>query len=495
MKKGNRCSVIIEPFSFNGIRWGSNQVTQASPLKPEILEELRGIVGAENVLAAPEELLTYECDGLALHCHAPDLVVLPASTEEVARVIETARNYNIPFIPRGTGTGLSGGALPQFGGIVISLTRMKSIRELDFENRQAIVQPGVINLDLSRAASPSGYYFAPDPSSQMVSTIGGNLAENAGGPHCLKYGMTTNHVVALQVVLPSGETVELGSRAADCPGYDLVGIFTGSEGTLGIATRAVLKLSRLPQSAKTLLAGFRSMKEACDAVSVVIARGIIPAALEMMDRRMTRTVEAATHAGLPVEADAVLIIELDGLASALQTHADQVAEICQQHNCQELRVAKSEEERQMLWKGRKEAFGTLGRMTRDLYLHDAVVPRNRLSDVVARIYESADRVGVPLACLAHAGDGNLHPILLFNRKKEGEEARIHDLVREMLQICIDAGGTLSGEHGIGAEKNEYMDMIFSAADLEAMQNVRAAFNPDELCNPGKILPSRFSRFH
>lgn len=468
---------------------------QQQPLKPEILEELRAIVGADYVLSDSIELLTYECDGFALHSHSPDAVVLPARTEQVVRVIEVACKHGIPFIPRGAGTGLSGGALPRFGGIVLSFTRMKEIRELDFENRQAVVQPGVINLDLSKATSSAGYYFAPDPSSQMVSSIGGNLAENAGGPHCFKYGTTTNHVMALQVVLPSGKIVELGSRAADCPGYDLVGVFTGSEGTLGVATRAVLKLSRLPQAAKTLLAGFPSLKDACDAVSLIIARGIIPAALEMMDRRMIRTVEAANHSGLPMEAGAVLIIELDGLAVALQTQADQVAEICLHHGCQDLRVAKSEEERQALWKGRKEAFGTVGRMTRDLYMHDAVVPRNRLSEVVARIYEIADRAGVPLASLAHAGDGNLHPILLFSRKREGEEERVLKLVREMLQICVDAGGTLSGEHGIGCEKNEYMDMLFSATDLEAMRRVRAAFNSDELCNPGKILPSRLSRFH
>jgi glycolate oxidase subunit GlcD len=469
-------------------------VVQRSPLNEKIVKELRGAVGPDNVLSEPEELLTYECDGLLLHRRIPDLVVLPGSSEEVSRVVEIARRHEIPFVPRGAGTGLSGGALPRFGGIVISLTRMKSIGELDYDNRQAVVQPGVVNLDLSRAAAPSGYYFAPDPSSQMVSTIGGNLAENAGGPHCLKYGTTTNHVAALQVVLPSGEMMELGSRAADCPGYDLVGVLTGSEGTLGIVTRAVLKLSRLPQSARTLLAGFPSMQDACDAVSTVIGRGIIPAAMELMDRRMIRSVEAATHAGLPLDADAVLIVELDGLAAALLAQADQVAEICHVHHCRELRVAKSEDERMMLWKGRKEAFGTMGRMTRDLYLHDAVVPRNRLTEVVARIYESADRFGVPLACLAHAGDGNLHPTLLFNRNNEGEEARVLDLLREMLRICIDAGGTLSGEHGIGAEKNEYMDMVFSAADLEAMRKVRAAFNPEELCNPGKILPGRFSRF-
>jgi glycolate oxidase subunit GlcD len=443
------------------------------------------------VLADPEDLLSYECDGFALHRHTPDVVLLPASREEVVRIVQVACRHRIPFVPRGTGTGLSGGALARFGGIILSLTRMKNIRELDFENRQAVVQPGVITLELSKAAAPSGYYFAPDPSSAMVSSIGGNLAENAGGPHCFKYGMTANHVVSMEVILPSGETVELGSRAADCPGYDLVGLFTGSEGTLGVVTLAVLKLSRLPQSVKTILTAFQSLEAACDAVSTIIARGIIPAALEMMDHRMIGAVEAARGAGLPTDAGAIVIIELDGLLTSLQSQADLVAEICLQHSCQELRVAKNEEERQELWKGRKEAFGTAGRMTRDLYLHDAVVPRNRLSEVVSRIYEVADRAGVPLASLAHAGDGNLHPILLFDRKKEGEEQRILNLVREMLQICVDAGGTLSGEHGIGSEKNEYMDMLFSVADLEAMQRIRTAFNPDELCNPGKILPSRF----
>jgi glycolate oxidase len=464
-------------------------------LRPEIIEELRGIVGAEHVLADPEDLLTYECDGFALHRHPPDVVVLPATREEVARIIEVACKQRIPFIPRGAGTGLSGGAQARFGGILLSFTRMKSIRELDFENRQAVVQPGVINLDLSKASAPSGYYFAPDPSSAMVSSIGGNLAENAGGPHCFKYGMTTNHVASVEVVLPTGECVELGSRAADCPGYDLVGVFTGSEGTLGVATLAVLKLSRLPQAVRTMLAAFDSLKDACDAVSSIIARGIIPAALEMMDGRMICAVEAARKVGLPTDAGAVLIMELDGLAAALQTQADRVAEICLNHRCRELRVARNEEERQALWRGRKEAFGTAGRMTRDLYLHDAVVPRNRLGEVVTRIYEIADQAGVPLASMFHAGDGNLHPILLFDRTKAGEEDRILALVREMLQICVSAGGTLSGEHGIGSEKNEYMDMLFSAADLEAMRRVRAAFNPDELCNPGKILPSRFCSFH
>jgi glycolate oxidase len=459
-----------------------------------MLEELRQMLGPDSVLSDPEELLAYECDGFALHRHPPEVVVLPANAGEVAKVVAFANRHGIPFVPRGAGTGLSGGALPRFGGILIALTRMKNIHKLDYENRQAEVDPGVINLELSKAAGPAGFYFAPDPSSQMISSIGGNLAENAGGPHCLKYGVTTNHILALDAVLPNGESVHLGSRAADCPGYDLVGVFTGSEGTLGIATRIVLRLSRLPQAVKTLLAAFATLKDACDAVTAVIARGIIPAALEMMDNRMIRAVEASIHAGLPTEAGALLIIELDGLAAALPAQADQAADLCRQHACTLLQVAKSEEERQALWKGRKQAFGTVGRMTRDLYLHDAVVPRNRLSEVVTRIYERADQAGIPLASMAHAGDGNLHPILLFNRSHEGEEQRVMELVHEMLQICIDAGGTLSGEHGIGSEKNDYMDMLLSQADLDAMQRVRAAFDPGELCNPGKLLPSRMSRY-
>ncbi len=486
-------SAIIAPFDSHGHR--VHGYSREMPLKPDILEELRGIVGAGQVLADAEEMIAYECDGFALHRHLPDVVVLPSNREEIARIVDLARRHGIPFVPRGAGTGLSGGALARFGGIVISLARMKSIRELDFDNRQAVVQPGVVNLELSRAASPSGYYFAPDPSSSMVSSIGGNIAENAGGPHCLKYGTTTNHVVSLEVVLPTGESVELGSRAADCPGYDLAGVFTGSEGTLGVATLAVLKLSRLPQAAKTMLAAFHSLKDACEAVSDIIAAGIIPAALEMMDRRAIRAVEAARKLGLPTDAEAILIIEIDGLEAALPGQADRAAEICLQHGCRELRVAKTNEERMALWRGRKEAFGTAGRMTRDLYLHDAVVPRHRLGEVVTRIYEIADRAGVALASLAHAGDGNLHPILLFDRTLDGEEARILELVRKMLLICVEAGGTLSGEHGIGSEKNEYMDMLFSAADMEAMRRVHAAFNPDELCNPGKIFPSRFCRFH
>ena len=321
------------------------------------------------------------------------------------------------------------------------------------------------------------------------------MAENAGGPHCFKYGMTTNHVVSLEAVLASGEVLELGSRAPDCPGYDLVGVFVGSEGTFGVATLAVLKLTRLPQAVKTLLAAFPTLKGACDAVSQIIASGIVPAALELMDQRMIRSVEASVNrAGLPVDAEAVLIIELDGLGAALEPQAEAIVQICRRHNCQEIHVARTEEERLKIWKGRKHAFGAAGRMTHDLYLQDAVVPRNRLSDVVVRVYEIADRAGIRLASVFHAGDGNLHPILLFDRTKEGEEQRVLNAAHEMLEVCIAAGGTLSGEHGIGSEKNEYMDMLFSEADLAAMKRLRAVFNPDDLCNPGKILPARHCRF-
>ncbi len=461
----------------------------------QFLQELREIAGPHAVLTEPEQLMAYECDGFAFHRHTPDVVFLPSHPKEVARAIQLAVRHRVPFVPRGSGTGLSGGALPRCGGLILALSRMKSIGEIDLENRQIVAQPGVINLDLSKATVQSGYYFAPDPSSQMVSTIGGNLAENAGGPHCFKYGMTTNHVVSLEVVLPSGEAMTLGSRAADCPGYDLVGVFVGSEGTFGVATGAVLKLTRLPQGVKTLLAAFPSLKNACDAVSSIIASGIIPAALEMMDHRTIMAVAtSAAGAGLPTDADAVLIIELDGLVASLVPQADRIAGICRSHHCQELRLAKDDAERAAIWKGRKEAFGASGRMTRDLYLQDVVVPRNRLSDVAVKIYEIADRAGIRLASVFHAGDGNLHPLLLFDRTKEGEEQRVLETAHKILQVCIDAEGTLSGEHGIGSEKSEYMDMVYSPADLEAMKRVRSVFNPDELCNPGKIFPSRHCRF-
>jgi glycolate oxidase subunit GlcD len=460
-------------------------------LNSEALEELRAIAGSENLLVDAEQTLTYECDGFAFHRHTPEAVLLAGNREEVAKAVEVAVRHRIPFVPRGAGTGLSGGALPRFGGLIIGLSRMRAILEVDPENRLAVVEPGVVNSELSRSTGTSGYHFAPDPSSQMVSTIGGNLAENSGGPHCFKYGMTTNHVQALEVVLPSAEVVELGSPAADCPGYDLVGVFVGSEGTFGVATRATVRLARNPQAVKTLLTSFPVMKQACDAVSSIIAEGIIPAALEMMDRRMVAAVEAsANRAGMPLDADAVLIIELDGLAAALDVQAEAVGRICREHSCGELRVARNEAERATIWKGRKHAFGAAGRMSRDLYLQDVVVPRNRLSEVVVRLYEIADRAGIPLASLFHAGDGNLHPILLFDRSREGEEERVLNTACEMLRVCVEAGGTLSGEHGIGSEKNEFMDLVYSDDDLEAMKRLRAVFNPDELCNPGKIFPVR-----
>ncbi len=464
-------------------------------MNPEILTKLRQIVGPDNVLSEPEQALVYECDGFAFHRHRPDAVAFVSNREQVAQIIRLAREHRIPFVPRGAGTGLSGGALPRFGGIVIELSRMREVKEIDAENRQVVSEPGVINLQLSKAAERTGYYFAPDPSSQMVSTIGGNLAENAGGPHCFKYGMTTNHIVSLEVVLTDGNTVELGSRAPDCPGYDLVGVFVGSEGTFGIATQACLKLTRLPQGVKTMLAAFPTLKDACDAVSDIISSGIIPAALEMMDHRTIVAVEASVNrAGLPTDAEAILIVELDGLTEALPPQAEVITRICRSHHSQELRVAGNEAERAAIWKGRKEAFGVTGRMTRDLYLQDVVVPRNRLSEVALRIYEIADRAGIRMASVFHAGDGNLHPILLFDRSKPGEEERVLDVARQIFRLCVDAGGTLSGEHGIGSEKNEYMPMVFSEDDLNWMMRLREVFNPDELCNPGKIFPSRHCRF-
>ncbi len=460
-----------------------------------VLEELRALVGEANVLSEPEQTLAYECDSWTFHRHTPEVVLLVSDSEEIAQVIRVARERGIPFVPRGSGTGLSGGALPRYGGFVVSVSKMKMIRDIDLQNRQALAEPGVINVELSRATSPHGYYFAPDPSSQMVSSVGGNLAENAGGPHCLKYGMTTNHVVGLEVVLPSSEIVRFGSRSSDCPGYDLVGVFVGSEGTLGIATEAVLKLTHLPQAVKTMLAAFPTIKDACDAVSSIIAGGIIPAALEMIDQRSIQMVEASPNrVGLPVDAGAILIIELDGLSAALDPQSEQIRRICGEHSCGELRVAKNDEEREKIWKCRKQAFGAAGRITRDLYLQDVVVPRNRLSDVVVQLYDIADRHSIRLMCISHAGDGNLHPVMLFDRSQSGEEEKILEAAEEMLQVCLNVGGTLTGEHGIGSEKNEQMDLLFSETDLQTMKKLRTVFNPEDLCNPGKILPLRHCLF-
>lgn len=458
-------------------------------LTPALIDALRQIVGPGNVIEAPEEKLVYECDGLTMFKAVPDVVVFPTSTQQVSEIVRLAHRERIPFVARGGGTGLSGGALAVEGGIMIALTKLNKILEIDLENQRAVVQPGVVNLWITQAVAEQGYYYAPDPSSQQACTIGGNVAENSGGPHTLKYGVTTNHILGLEVVLPDGRIIETGGPAEDYPGYDLTGLMVGSEGTLGIVTKAVVRLMRKTETVKTLMAVFESMDDASNAVSDVIGQGIIPAAIEMMDQLALEAVEAYIHAGYPTDAGGVLLIELDGLRDGMDEMADQVTEIARKHKAREVRVAQDERERELLWLGRKRAFGAMGRISPSYYVQDGVIPRTRLPEVLRRIRDIAARYRIRIANVFHAGDGNLHPLLLFDERDAEQRERVLKASEEVLRACAEVGGSLSGEHGIGIEKREDMPLVFTEADLAAMLKVRQAFNPDNLCNPGKIFPT------
>jgi glycolate oxidase subunit GlcD len=450
---------------------------------------LRTIVGDEGCLCGPEELYVYECDGLTLHSGRPLAVVLPRSSEQVQRVVRACREHGVAFVPRGAGTGLSGGALAD-GGVVIECSRMNRIIEIDAEDRFAIVEPGVVNADLSKATAPQGLFYAPDPSSQQVCTIGGNVAENSGGPHTLKYGTTTDHVLAVELVLPSGDVVELGSATGWSPGFDLVGAVVGSEGTLGIVTRVTVKLEPLPERVETLLAIFPDVVAACRAVGDIIESGLVPAALEIIDRRTIAAVEASVYrAGLPTDAGAVLLVELDGPAVVLPDQVARVRAFAEGAGATRFEVARDDEERQRMWRARKGAFGAMGRLAPDLYVHDAVVPRSALPEVLEAVCAIGDRYRLKLSNVFHAGDGNLHPNISFDRRDPDELARVVAAGGEILKVCVDAGGVITGEHGIGSEKRDYMGLVFSDADLGAMRRLHDAFNPDGLCNPGKVFPT------
>lgn len=453
-----------------------------------LIAELVRLLDRDRVITRYEQLLVYECDGLTINKALPDVVVLPETTEEVASVVRLAAEWDVPFVARGAGTGLSGGALALEGGILLSLVKMDQILEIDPKNHRAVVQPGVVNEVLNRALRPLGLQYAPDPSSQQSCTLGGNVAENAGGPHTLKYGVTTNHVLGLTVVLPDGERVALGGRVIDPPGYDLVGLLVGSEGTLGIVTEIVVQLIPLPEAVETVLAVFDAVEDASQAVSAVIAQGIIPAAVEMMDRATLRAVEEYIHAGYPKDADAVLLIEVDGLREAVREQQRAVVALCEAHGAREVRVAASEEERTRLWLGRKRAFGAFGRLSPSYYTMDGVIPRSRLPEVLPQVYAIAASHGLGVANVVHAGDGNLHPILLFDERDEEQLQAALTAAREILRVCVSVGGTLSGEHGVGLEKVDLMPLVFSEADLEAMRRVKVLFDPKGRCNPGKILP-------
>ncbi|MFZ4986858.1 MAG: FAD-linked oxidase C-terminal domain-containing protein [Blastocatellia bacterium] len=460
-----------------------------------IISALKKIVGARHVTTDEAELLVYECDAVAIHKTRPLAVIFPANTEEVAGVVRLLHQERIPFGPRGAGTGLSSGALPigcEEGqrSVIIEMARMNRVLAIDYANRRAVVQPGVINVRLTQAVAAAGYHYAPDPSSQTSCTIGGNVAENAGGPHCLKYGATTNHILGLEVVLPTGEVVNLGGDGVDTTGYDLLGTFVGSEGTFGIVTKVVVRLTPNPQKVITLLADFTDLNDASHAVSAIIAAGILPAALEMIDRVTINAVEDSVFAaGYPRDAAACLIVELDGLSAGIETLARRVSDICTRYRARSVKEASDELERKRLWAGRKGAFGALGRVSPDLFVQDAVVPRTKLPEVLAGIYAIGARHNLKMSTVFHAGDGNLHPNLNFDGRDKDEVERVLLAGKEIMQLCVDAGGSITGEHGVGADKISYMPMIFDEDSLNTMLGVREVFNPLGLCNPGKAIPS------
>ena len=453
-----------------------------------LANECRRICGADAVLREPLQLLTYECDGLPHLREKPALVVLPGSAAEVQDVVRTCAAEGVPFVARGHGTGLSGGALPVPGGVVISLARLNRVLEIDIPNRRVTVEPGVTNLEITRRVSPFGYYYAPDPSSQQVCSIGGNVAENSGGAHCLKYGFTVHHVLAVEAVLPNGELIEIGSPLADAPGPDLLGLLIGSEGTLAIVTKAVLRIMRRPESVQTLLAAYDSIREAGTAVSDIIGAGIIPAAVEMMDRLAIRAAEAAVHPNFP-PADTILIVELDGPASEVRELFTIVEDTCRRAGATTIEVAQDDEQRMRIWKGRKAAFAAMGRVSPNYYVQDGVVPRTKLPEVLARIRQLDERSGLRIGNVFHAGDGNLHPLICYDERIPGQSKLAEEVAGEILMYCLEAGGSITGEHGVGADKRDFMPRMFSDDDLEVMQQLRDAIDPKRLCNPGKVLPT------
>ncbi|MGI8782970.1 MAG: FAD-binding oxidoreductase [Acidobacteriota bacterium] len=459
-------------------------------LNDAVIEAVEQIVGADSVITHPSELMVYDSDGMTFHKRSPDLVVFVQTTEQVAALVRLANQHRIPYLGRGAGTGLSGGSLPLRGGMVLEFSRMNRLIEVDPLHRIAVVEPGLVNLELSKKVAHLGLHFAPDPSSQMACTIGGNISENAGGPHCLKYGVTSNHVLALEVVLCDGSIATLGDPYGAPCGYDVVGLFVGSEGTLGMVTKAWLRLTPLPEAVKTMLVPFEKLTDATDAVSEIIANGILPAALEIMDQLTIRAVEASMYAaGYPTDAAAVLLVELDGLPVEVETQATRVVEIVGRFGGREVRVARDEKERKKLWAGRKGSFGALGRISTNIYLQDTVVPRTKLSFVIGRIYEIAQRHNLIITSVFHAGDGNLHPLMVYDSKDPEEIRRVLQASDEIVRLCLDAGGTLSGEHGIGLEKRDFMCLLFTEQDLAVMKNIKLAFDQQGLCNPGKLLPS------
>jgi glycolate oxidase len=452
------------------------------------LDELRRIVGDEGLLQEPLELLTYECDALPHLRQSPAAVVLPDSAAQIQAIVKLCAREGVPFVPRGHGTGLSGGALPVPGGVVIALSRLTRVLSVDIPNQRVTVEPGVTNLEITRQVAPFGYYYAPDPSSQQVCSIGGNVAENSGGAHCLKYGFTVHHVLGVEAVLPDGELVHIGGALVDTPGPDLLGLVVGSEGTLAVVTKITVRILRRPETVQTLLAAFDTIDAGGAAVSDIIGAGIIPAAVEMMDKLAIRAAEAAVHPNFP-DSDTVLIVELDGPAAEVTALFDVVVDTCRRRGATTIEVAQTDEQRARIWRGRKAAFAAMGRVSPNYYVQDGVVPRTRLPEVLNRIRKLAERSGLRIGNVFHAGDGNLHPLICYDEKVAGEPETAVQVAAEILSYCIEAGGSLTGEHGIGADKSSYMPTMFTEDDLALMRRVRDAFDPKGLCNPGKVFPT------
>ena len=452
-----------------------------------LVGELQRFLGTGAILSRAEDLVLYEYDG-SVEKARPDLVVFPSTKEDVVKIVKLAGKHDVPIVGRGAGTGLSGGALARGGGIMIVFARMNKILEIDYENLRAVVQPGVVNLDLTRAVEHAGLYFAPDPSSQKACTIGGNVSENAGGPHTLAYGVTTNHVTGLELVLPSGELVLIGGKLSDAQGYDLCGLFVGSEGTLALVTEVTVRLSRKPEAVKTLLAVFETIDDATETVVELTARAITPAACEMLDGWTLCAVEDYVHAGFPRDCGAVLLIEVEGLAEAVRSQSAAVEEVCRSHQAREVRIARDNAERELLWKGRKNAFGALGRLAPSNYVLDAVIPRSKLPRALRRIGEIGKQYGLQVGNIFHAGDGNLHPLVLFDPRSQEQYERAMRASADIVRYCVELGGALTGEHGVGMEKSELMPLLFSEDDFALMRRIHDAFNPDALLNPGKIFP-------
>jgi glycolate oxidase len=446
------------------------------------------MLGQDAVIASPSELIVYECDGYTIEKNVPDVVVFPQTTDQIVSIVKLCNELDVPFVPRGAGTSLAGGCLPVGGGVMITTTRMKRILEINTRDRYAIVEPGVVNLWLTNKLKGTGFHYAPDPSSQGACTIGGNVATNSGGPHTLKYGVTVNHVLGLEFVLPDGNVANVGGVTEDNPGYDLTGVIVGSEGTFGICSRAIVRLTRDPEAHRTLLGIFESVDDATNTISDIVGAGIVPAALEMMDRLIVKAVEAAFHFGFPLDAGAVLLIEVDGIAAGLDDEAERITAICRQHGCREVRQARDAAERQLLWKCRKQAFGAIGRLASSYCTQDGVVPRTKLPHILREITKIGEKYSIAIANVFHAGDGNIHPILLFDERDADQTRNVLLASHAILEECIRCGGSVTGEHGIGVEKIDFMPLMFSPDDLRVMHALRSAFNPAGRCSPAKMLP-------